>query len=87
MLNPDAGDESNFIVPPDGQRHLGEVIVSYPQAVIQAGEQGHSVNTEVAVLVIHGVLHLLGYEDETPELRERMSLRQQEILEQIEIPG
>lgn len=85
MLSPDGSALSDFISPPDGQRHLGEVVISYPQAVIQAGEQGHSVNTEVAVLVIHGVLHLLGYEDETLELKERMALREREILSHIEI--
>ena len=84
MLSP-ADSQPDFISPPDGQRHLGEVIVSYPQAVIQAGERGHSVNTEMAVLIIHGVLHLLGYEDETSELKERMSLREQEILSQVEM--
>lgn len=81
-----AADEepASFILPPDGIRHLGEVIISYPQAVIQAGEQGHSTDKEIAILVIHGVLHLLGYGDESPELRKQMQARGQEILSRHE---
>jgi probable rRNA maturation factor len=80
---PDAGEP--FILPPDGRLHLGEVIISYPQAVIQAGEEGHSVEKEMATLITHGVLHLLGFDDETPELREQMRAREQEILSRLEI--
>jgi probable rRNA maturation factor len=77
-------DHSPFVTPPDGVLHLGEVIISYPQAVIQAGEHGHSVKKEIAVLIIHGVLHLLGYQDERPELKRRMAAREREILRGIE---
>jgi len=73
-----------FVAPPDGVLHLGEVIVSYPQAVKQAEEHGHSVKREIAILIIHGVLHLLGYEDETPELKLQMAAREEEILSYIE---
>jgi probable rRNA maturation factor len=62
----------DFILPPDGIRHLGEVIISYPQAVRQSREMGHSVEKELMLLVIHGVLHLLGYDDEEPEAEQRM---------------
>ena len=73
-----------FITPPDGVLHLGEVIISYPQAVIQAEEHHHSIKKEIAILIIHGVLHLLGYEDDSPELKQRMTAREAEILSQIE---
>ena len=80
-----AGEELfPFVSPPDGVRHLGEVIISYPQAVIQAEEHGHSIKREIAILIIHGVLHLLGYEDEKPELRRQMAAREGEILSYIE---
>jgi len=77
--------EEPFILPSDGQLHLGEVIVSYPQAVIQAGEEGHSIKKEIATLITHGVLHLLGFEDETPELKKQMQAREQEILSRLGI--
>jgi probable rRNA maturation factor len=69
-----------FISPPDGVRHLGEVVVSYPQAIIQAAEHRHPVEREVAILIIHGVLHLLGYEHDVPERERRMRDREAEIL-------
>lgn len=78
------GEESNFVLPPDGVLHLGEVVISYPQAVIQAEQQGHSVVREIAILIIHGILHLLGYRDEEPELKLRMAGREAEILGVIE---
>jgi len=73
-----------FVQPPDGVLHLGEVIISYPQAVIQAGEHHHSVKREIAILIIHGVLHLLGYEHDKPELERQMRSREEAILSCIE---
>jgi len=73
-----------FVTPPDGVLHLGEVIISYPQAVIQAGEHHHSIKKEIAILIIHGILHLLGYEHDKPELKRLMSTREKEILSHIE---
>ena len=87
---PDSGDEAEsgtFVTPPDGIAHLGEVIVSYPQAVIQAEERGHSVQKEVATLVIHGVLHLLGYDHDEPEREGRMRAIESEVLARIEEKG
>lgn len=78
------GDFPPFINPPDGVLHLGEVLISYPQAVAQAEEHQHSVKKEIAILVIHGVLHLLGYEHDKPELERGMAAREIEILNHIE---
>jgi probable rRNA maturation factor len=80
-----AGEEPEaFIEPPDGLIHLGEVIISYPQAEIQAREQGHSVNREMAVLTVHGVLHILGYDHEVPEDETAMRAREKQVLEGLE---
>ena len=73
-----------FVPPPDGVLHLGEVIISYPQAVIQAEEHRHSIKKELAILIIHGVLHLLGYEHDKPKLKRQMRAREAEILSHIE---
>ena len=54
-------EENAFVTPPDGVIHLGEIIISCPQAKRQAKEQGHSVENELSLLITHGVLHLLGY--------------------------
>ena len=72
-----------FVTPPDGMVHLGEVIISYPQAVIQAEEQHHAIRKEVATLIVHGVLHPLGYKDDKPELKRQMSDREAEILTSV----
>jgi probable rRNA maturation factor len=74
----------SFVPPPDGVLHLGEVIVSYPQAVVQAEEHQHSVKRELAILIIHGVLHLLGYDHDKPEVERRMRGREAELLGRIE---
>lgn len=84
MLPGPEEESSPFVSPPDGLEHLGEVIISYPQAVKQAGEHGHSIKRELTILIIHGVLHLLGYDDEEPGPRLLMSAREGEILKHIE---
>ena len=80
------GAESEFVMAPDGIRHLGEVVISYPQAVIQAQRQGHSINQELAILVVHGTLHLLGYDHGKPEERRPMRAKEKEILKKLRIP-
>jgi probable rRNA maturation factor len=49
---------------PEG-RHLGDVVVSVPQAARQAGARGHGTGREIRVLALHGVLHCLGYDHDT----------------------
>ena len=56
------GDE--FATPEGAARHLGDVIVSVETARRQAAEFGLALNDEVAHLVVHGILHLLGYDHE-----------------------
>jgi probable rRNA maturation factor len=73
--------DSSFALPPDGVTRLGEVIISYPQAVAQAKEQGHSPERELALLVVHGILHLLGYDHEEPGEESKMRERERELLE------
>lgn len=70
-----------FVTPPDNVRHLGEVIISYPQAKVQAKEHKHTIKKEIAILLIHGVLHLLGYDHEEPVDVKIMKARESIILE------
>lgn len=56
--------DSFFVDPPDGILRLGEIIISYPKAVEEAGEEEKMVDQKVAELVEHGLLHLLGYHHE-----------------------
>ncbi len=84
LSEPSAGEITPFVTPPDGIKHLGEVIISYPQAVIQAAEHRHPVQREIATLLIHGVLHILGFDHDEPEREHQMKARETEILSHIE---
>jgi probable rRNA maturation factor len=77
-------DGPGFIFAPDGLSHLGEVIISYPQALIQAEEHGHSLKKELTILLIHGLLHLLGYDHEAKAQESQMQAREKELLGLIE---
>ncbi|MEW6524478.1 MAG: rRNA maturation RNase YbeY [Bacillota bacterium] len=66
---------------------LGDVVVSLPTAARQAGEYGHDLALEVGLLVAHGVLHLLGYRDDTPAGEELMWEKQREVLARLGGPG
>jgi probable rRNA maturation factor len=72
------GDD--FVLPPGERVHLGDVVVSYPRAVEQAREYGHSLERELAYLVAHGVLHVLGHDHEGDAERQRMRQREEEAL-------
>ncbi|MBM4430375.1 MAG: rRNA maturation RNase YbeY [Chloroflexi bacterium] len=66
-------DKAGALVPlPEDSLYWGDIVISYPQAAEQAAEYGHSVDTELAVLVVHGVLHLLGYDHQSPADQEGM---------------
>ncbi len=69
-----------FAAPEDSVPPLGEVIIAYPQALRQATEHRRSLEAEVARLLIHGILHLLGYDHAEPEDERRMRAREEELL-------
>jgi len=62
--------------------YLGDVIISYPRAVAQAAESGHPAEDELALLAVHGTLHLLGYDHDTQERKAAMWARQDALLGQ-----
>jgi probable rRNA maturation factor len=76
-----AGDD--FVLPPAEPTNLGDVVVSYPRAKKQAEEFGHSTDREVAYLVAHGVLHVLGYDHEVEPDKTRMRQREEEALQPL----
>lgn len=65
----------------DGPRYLGDVVVSYERAVTQAEEYDEPVERELSRLVVHGALHLLGYDDQDRASREDMWEVQEWILD------
>jgi len=72
--------EGEEFASPDGVLRLGDVIISYPTALRQAVEAGRPVEAEIDHLLVHGVLHLLGYDHAEAEEEERMRRREQELL-------
>ncbi|MDH7601467.1 MAG: rRNA maturation RNase YbeY [Armatimonadota bacterium] len=64
----------------EGELVLGDVVISVDTAARQAEEQGHSLEEELDLLLAHGLLHLLGYDHETPEDERRMFDRQRELV-------
>ncbi|MEA3345013.1 MAG: rRNA maturation RNase YbeY [Chloroflexota bacterium] len=77
------GTAEGFVEAPGAPSYLGDVIISYPRAQAQAEELGHSPDRELALLVIHGILHLLGYDHSTPEEKAIMWNRQEAILGRV----
>ena len=73
----------SFVLPPDQVPPLGEVIVSCPQAQRQASEKGHELKQELALLMVHGVLHLVGHDHLEAQDTELMRFREHLALQQI----
>ncbi len=69
--------------PETGRMYLGDVIISFPRAVDQANAAGHTTIAELQLLVVHGVLHLLGYDHAEPEEKTGMWAAQAEILKTL----
>lgn len=70
-----------------GNLYLGDVIISYARALVQAQDAGHSIECELQLLIVHGVLHLLGYDHTEEEDKEAMWSIQGEILQNLGLPA
>ena len=66
---------------------LGDVIISTETARRQADERGHSFERELSILLLHGILHLFGYDHETDEEAQRMEALEQQLLNEIRFPN
>jgi probable rRNA maturation factor len=76
---PAVDDEEPFPFPrdPEDVLHLGEVVISYPTAERQAVEHARPLEEELRHLLIHGILHLLGYDH--AEAEEEIAMRAREV--------
>lgn len=75
--------EMPFPAPDDDVDHLGEVVISVEQAAIQAKQHRHSTSREIAILLVHGVLHLVGYDHGELDEEKVMNEKARAILKQI----
>jgi probable rRNA maturation factor len=73
-------EELNFVLPPGEPSPLGEVIISFPQTIRQAQERNGPVKQELALLIVHGVLHLVGYDHMEPEDEAQMQAKERSAL-------
>jgi probable rRNA maturation factor len=71
--------------PETGRRYLGDVVISFARAAEQARERGHTIDAEIQLLVVHGVLHLLGHDHGETREKQRMWAVQAEVLERLGI--
>ncbi len=62
---------------------LGDVVISVERAEEQAREFNHRLEEELSLLTIHGILHLLGYDDSTVRDRKRMKDKEKAILKEV----
>ena len=63
-------------------RVLGDIYICIPRMISQAKKYGHSETRELSFLVVHGLLHLLGYDHMNKEDEEKMFGLQKEILDE-----
>ncbi len=66
-----------------GEPALGDIVISLERAREQARQFKHPIRREVALLAVHGLLHLLGYEDDTEVGASAMWSKQKQLLEKI----
>jgi probable rRNA maturation factor len=71
---------AGFPSPETGLEYLGDIIISYPQVEFNARSAGKSPNDELKLLLVHGVLHLLGYDHTDSASQKIMWDKQDQIL-------
>jgi probable rRNA maturation factor len=76
---------SRMLDPESGIPHLGDVVISVPAAKSQAEHGDHGVSQELELLVVHGVLHLLGFDHDTRSRKARMWQIQNQVLRRTRI--
>lgn len=70
------------IDPETGVEYLGDLLVCLERAEDQARDAGHALQDEISLLLIHGLLHLLGYDHGSPEEKAEMWALQQDYIQQ-----
>ncbi len=71
--------------PDTNRRNLGDIIISYPRAVEQALARQGSPLSEIQLLVVHGILHLLGYDHADADQKQQMWSTQLKALKELNL--
>jgi len=80
---PASESDGSEIDPETGARYIGDILISVPYAAKGAAKAGHPVESELELLVVHGVLHLLGHDHAKAKEKTKMWKAQSEILESL----
>ncbi|MBN1375533.1 MAG: rRNA maturation RNase YbeY [Dehalococcoidia bacterium] len=78
------GKSIDFPIIPDYIVTLGQIIISYPKAVEQAAQHGNNIRQELQLLLVHGTLHLLGYDHMKGEEARKMRAQEKRVIKSIE---
>ncbi len=65
--------DQRFVAPRGTEHWLGDIVISLQQARAQARVANHYIDAEVRLLAVHGLLHLLGYDHDSPDEERAMS--------------
>lgn len=79
------GDEADLFDPDTNELILGDIMISLEHAHAQAIEYGHSFKREIAFLITHSLLHLIGYDHMEDDERIIMEMKQERILNSLNI--
>jgi len=63
----------------------GDIIISTERAKSQAEDYGHSIERELGYLVVHGILHLLGYDHKSPGEKIEMRRKEERVLSELKL--
>lgn len=66
--------------------YLGDLVIAYPYASAQAEREGHGLSDSLTLLVVHGTLHLLGYDHDDQAKRAEMWAAQARALDSLNVP-
>lgn len=78
-------EEHPYEIDENGNLLVGSIAICCQRAREQAEEYGHSYNRELHYLIVHGIMHCLGYDHETDEERAQMRAQEEKILEKLGI--
>lgn len=80
-----ATDILSFVYDSSKDNLSGEIVICYPLAVQHAKKYGHSINQEISKLLIHGLLHLIGYNHQNKKQTDNMEKLENKIINKLKI--
>ena len=78
-------DDYSCFDPESGELILGDIVISLDHVISQANEYGHTILREIAFLIAHSVLHLIGYDHMKPDEEAVMIQKQEKALNTLKI--